>query len=370
MSNIMKKSFTNKFKIGFTAALIFLVLSVIKFSTNDFFIEKNRPIDNQIVGRLANAENTANLTSKKQPSTFSTVEDASLEGIENDKNSVVDQLVKELKVTYSKTIGEKNTQIKLLKVKNFILTLYPKDGEQLFYNILKMTFPKFADEIMTTLAQFEKYKLWLQDNEFELTKMADLEKQGKLWQKRKEVFGEDAMDIWSEEVLGFDERRQDMHDTLSFLDNSQDTTINDKLEIYKNTLSETFEDSPEAYVLKTTDMLAKVFLGLDAVQQELKEMEPDQRQLEINHIRSEMGFSQDQIQNMEEMDKRKEQRWSNGLLYMEAREKINYEYEGQEREKQLNTLRKNYFKHEANTIALEEQDGFFRYERKRVYGRN
>lgn len=184
------------------------------------------------------------------------------------------------------------------------------------------------------------------------------------------LFGDDAEDIWSEEVARYEQRKMDVRDTIARLDDSNDTTIYEKLDEYQNSLNRAYEDSPEAYVLQNKDLLAKVFFGLNSVQNELKEMDPDQRKLEINSIRNEMGYTQAQIEKLEDFDDYRNRRWDNGLAYMEERDRIVRELEGPELETAINELRETYFKHEAKTIRIEEEDGFFRYTRKRVYGRN
>lgn len=291
-------------------------------------------------------------------------------GQEQPEPSIEDRLVKELKEFYGKTISEKSTQVILLKVKKFVMRLYPEDGENRFYNILKRAFPDLADEIMKVLAKLEKYQRWMEENADALSRMNSVEKQGLLWEKRKEFFGDDASEIWSEEVLAYEKRKQNVRDALDFLDKADDVPIHEKLDLYQTSLQEAYQNSPEAYILQNKDMLAKVFFGIDSVQNELKSLNPEQRRVEIARIRREMGFSQEQIEKMEQRDEYQECRWAEGLTYMEEREQATQELEGEALETRLKELREKHFKHEAKTIELEEKDNFFRFNRPRVYGRN
>jgi len=286
------------------------------------------------------------------------------------KMSLEDRLVRELKEFYGKTISEKSTQALLLKMKNFLIRLYPKDGELRFYNILKRAFPDLADEIMQTLKKMEQYKKWLNKNERKLSAMNDIEKEGILWNKRGEIFGEDAKSIWSDEVMEYENRKQAMTDTLVLLDGSHDTTMDEKLLIYKDSLDQAYKDTPEEYILKNTDMLSKVFFGIESVQDQLKQLEPEQRNQEIMRIRMDMGYTHEQAEKLQKMDDYRNRRWENGLAYMDERDRIVGEFEGVELDENLKTLRERFFKHEARTIELEEEDGFFRFNRKRIYGRN
>jgi hypothetical protein len=286
------------------------------------------------------------------------------------KHSVEDRLVSEIKTFYGKTISEKSTQVILLKAKRFVSQLYPEDGEKRFYAILNRAFPDLADEIEKILAKLEKYQHWLKENENALARMSSLEQKRRLWGKRYEIFGDDAGEIWSEEVLAYEKRKENVRYVLKFLGQSDDIPIYEKIDIYKTALQEAYQDSPEAYVLQNKDMLAKVFFGLDSVQNELKKLDPEKRRLEISRIRNGMGLSQEQIEKMAQNDEYKERRWKNGMAYMRQRERVSKELEGGALDKRLRELREKYFKHEAKTIALEEKDNFFRFNRPRVYGRN
>lgn len=281
-----------------------------------------------------------------------------------------DRLVKKLKEMYEKTISEKSTQVLLLKTKQYLLKRYPKDGHIRFYAILKRAFPEFADEIMKTIKAMELYLLWEKENAGLLSQMNSLEKKGALWDKREELFGDDAATIWSEERDRYEKRKQDMQETISRLDQSYDSTIYEKLDDYQNSLNNVYKNTSEAYILQSTDLLSKVFLSLDSVQSELKQMTPEDRRLELQTIRSEMGYTQAQIEKLEEIDEYKNKRWDNGLAYMNERDSLLNDLEGPEQDKALADLREKYFKHEAKTIEAEENDGFFRYTRRRIYGKN
>ena len=54
--------------------------------------------------------------------------------------------------------------------------------------------------------------------------------------------------------------------------------------------------------------------------------------MEINNIRREMGFTQEEVERMEEVDAYREKRWENGLAYMEERDGLVRQYEGEELE--------------------------------------
>ncbi len=353
--NLLSIKFLGAWSGVIAGILLFIVITVC------YFLLTNQP-DNLLVSDLASTTPVDSIDNKLKSNKNTT-------RIKK-KTSLEDRLVKELQDLYGDTISEKSTQVLLLKTKRYILRLYPKDGLLRFYNIIKRAFPDLVDEIMKTLEAMEQYLLWEVENSHLLSQMNTLEKEGHLWEKRKELFGDEAENVWSKDVEEYQKRKKDMQDTISRLDKSYDSTIYEKLTDYQETLNNIYENTTEAYILESKDLLAKVFLGLDSVQGELKEMTPEVRKTELSNIRSEMGYTQAQIEQLEKIDNKKNSRWDNGLAYMSERDNIAQELEGAELDTALKTLREKYFKHEAKTIEIEEKDGFFRYTRRRIYGKN
>jgi hypothetical protein len=84
-----------------------------------------------------------------------------------------------------------------------------------------------------------------------------------------------------------------------------------------------------------------------------------------------MGFSEESVKEMEKVDADNNQRWDVGLKYMEERKQVVSQFQEEQQKEKLKALREKYFGDEAQTIQLEEEnDGFFRFERPRYYGRN
>jgi argininosuccinate lyase len=209
------------------------------------------------------------------------------------------------------------------------------------------------------------------ENDAVLAQMTEEQKMVALWEKRIELFGEDAREIWVDEMMATDSRKAKMLDTLEFINGSTDTSIGEKLQLYQESLEDTYKGTPEAYFLDQKPILAKIFFSIDSVQNELKQMRPEDRQMEINKIRREMGFTEEMVKEMEKVDADNNQRWDVGLKYMEERKSVVDRFDGEEEKTQLQALREKYFRDEAQTIQLEEEnDGFFRFERPRYYGRN
>ena len=281
-----------------------------------------------------------------------------------------DRIVNELQKYYGKTISEKSTQASLIGIRDIVMGTRPANGKAFFYTILKRAFPNYADEIMTTLDKLDQYNRWLDDNNKMLSQMTAAERAAALWEKRRELFGDDAEKIWTGEMLATEARKEKVKDTLAVLNKSDDMTIDEKMEVYQGVLRDTYKGTPEEFILDQNYILSKVFFSIDSIQDELKKMNPEQRQQEMNNIRRKMGFTEQDIEQLAGLDADRDRRWDIGLMYMQEREDIVQEFEGPEQEAKLNELREKYFQDEANTIQLEEKDNFFRFKRPRIYGRN
>jgi len=162
---------------------------------------------------------------------------------------------------------------------------------------------------------------------------------------------------------------QALRDAILGVAEAGDLPLDARLERYREAVRAAQTDDPGA-PLEHPGMLAEAFLRTEAVQAELAALSPAARSRELAHIRRELGFGDEEIARMEEIDAWRESRWQNGLAYMQERARLTATFEGDALEAELHALREEHFAHEAPTIEAEERDGFFRFERPRVYGRN
>lgn len=283
---------------------------------------------------------------------------------------LTEEYVRELRKYYGKGINKKSTQASLSSLRNFLMAANGRQGQEYFASLIMRAFPEHAKQIMDTIARLDEYERWLEANRKMLLAMSPEARMEMMWRKRTELFGEEAKEIWSGEMLASEARTAKVRETLETLNEARDVPLEDRLEIYQGMLRQTYGNTPEAFVLEQKDFLAKVFFSIDSVQEELKGLDPASRQVEINAIRRKMGFSEEEIASMERRDADRELRWQIGLAYMKEREELARQYHGEELEEKLRELRTRYFDDEAQTIELEEKDGFFRFKRPRIYGRN
>jgi hypothetical protein len=173
-----------------------------------------------------------------------------------------------------------------------------------------------------------------------------------------------------EVVQASEAQEQALRDALLRIEGAEDLALAARLERWQEALRAARAAAPGAPIFEFPTMLAELFLRMDAVQSELAALSPSARAGELANIRRELGFDDDAIARMAALDERREGRWQNGLAYMQERERLMSTFEGGALETELRALREERFAHEARTIEAEEREGFYRFERPRIYGRN
>jgi hypothetical protein len=165
-------------------------------------------------------------------------------------------------------------------------------------------------------------------------------------------------------------QEQALRDAIVRIDAADDVPLAGRLERWQEALRAARAAAPNAPIFEFPTLLTEVFLRMDAVQSELAALSPSARAGELASIRRELGFSEDDVARFAELDERRETRWQNGLAYMQERARLEATFEGDALEAELRALREDRFAHEAGTIEAEERDGFYRFNRARIYGRN
>lgn len=289
----------------------------------------------------------------------------------SDIDTMVDELAERLRQQFSETIHQVAIQVTLRNLRDDLIRSYPEQGQALFVKIITQAFPEFVDAILQAIALMDEYEAWLQDILLSLNDMNVFEQQGVLWEKRHALFGEAATQIWQEEISAEQERQITMQNTMEILDKSYDTQMQERLYLLQSTFEEAYADKIETMVIEPKGVLSQVFFGFDAVQKDLARMPVEERQSQIDQIRRTMGFPEAQIKRLSVADQKREKRWQNGYAYMAKRAEVEAQYSGDALTLELDKVREAYFAHEAITIKKEEEElGFMRYERPRLYGRN
>lgn len=270
---------------------------------------------------------------------------------------------------YGETIDHPATQAKLLQELERLLGFYPKKGYALFEAAVGIAFPELKDEIMSLVSRLVLYYQWKEDNRRALQAMAVLQRKSTLWQKREEMFGEDARLIWAEEQEELEEQQQVVKQELDRLDQNFNITPEETVYQLQTTINEVYGDGFARQFIGP-EVMATTLFGLESIQSHLASMPAEERQQKINKLRRELGFDDEAIEHMEAIDQERNEKWQKGYEYMAEREELSQRYSGEQLENELETLREDHFGSSAETISREEEDGFFRFERKRRFGLN
>jgi hypothetical protein len=289
---------------------------------------------------------------------------------EDEQAELEQRLVLMLRHLYGDRISKTAVQILMAQIRTQVQTLFPLDWQTRFPRILEAAFPGYSARILATLANVDAFDRWMSENDAMLAGLTPEEREKALLAKKQALFGAEAVEEFEAERRASEKSEAAMHDTVRSLEESDDTTLDQKLDVYVDALKENFGDGPNAIALENSSALAMAFFGLESVSRQLGALDPGARQEKINDIRRDLGYDEEQIAALEADDRANEARWQAGYSYMRERRSLETRSTGAELEQQLASLRERYFGEESRTIELEEKDGFFRFERPRLYGRN
>lgn len=265
---------------------------------------------------------------------------------------------------YGKTINHKYTQVMLIeKLMRHLMQMYPDDWVVYLYAMVREMFPGMENEILDTFEKLYKYDRWLKDNNSDLSKMDTKDRRDMLWEKRYEIFGQDAEDVWAAE-----KQTEPISSALDAITNSNDMTFNEKLSLYKDSIKEAYKNSAPDIVARKQQELMNTFLDVDSVQKDLAAMPPEERKENLKELRKAIGLDNAALQRWDELDQLRDQRWDAGMQYITERTELEKQYKGSELDKRLDSLRMKYFGDEAATIKAEEDSGYFRFKQQRKFG--
>ena len=282
------------------------------------------------------------------------------------------EMIDRIKQEFGDRIHLVAVQVQLKEFRDDLIRGYPAHGEKMFEGIIRGAFPELADQILAAVMKMVAYETWLLASMLDLNDMDLLAQQNTLWGKRLEFFGEDAKEIWSEEMSAEEEHHESVRKVVAMLDTAYDMSMDERLYLIQSAFDESYSQSMSDLVLDSSGVMTRVFFGFESVQKDLKAMQPEQRQEAVDDIRRKVGFAEETIEFMSAQDQKKEARWQNGYAYMKERDAVpQNDLSDEEYNVALQDVREKYFGREAYTIASEEDDlGFFRFERRRQYGNN
>lgn len=277
-----------------------------------------------------------------------------------------ERFLRHLRERFGATIHNKHTQIKAVEqVMAYLMKLHPDDWQSRIRDFLQALFPERAEELY---ARFEKLLLlndWLAANRNDLNQMSRHERQQALWDKRYELFGADADEIW--EVARKNERIADALDAIAA---ASDATVDQKLDSYLQAVNDAYGDTAGKLIENRATELMNTFLSVESVQQQLRGMQPEQRNEQLRSIRRGMGMDDEALVRWDALDQQRDRVWTEGEQYMQERAGILAATQDEQQQRQLlDALRRRRFGAEAEIIGNEEEGGFFRFDHPRRLGR-
>lgn len=281
----------------------------------------------------------------------------------------VEQLAARLQEDYGDTISEPSTQAYLFIERENLADAHPRDGRALFDAAVAKAFPQLATAILELMAGMDTYHQWLADNELTLREMEPMQRRAAIWKTREEIFGALASAIWGEEETLVSKHSDAMSEALARLDQAHELTPEEVAHQITTTVEDLY-GLEAAGQLVTPHVLGQTLFSLDSVQADLEGLSPEARQKRIDALRRQLGYTEDQVRTLKQKDQQRNQRWQEGEAYMAQRQQLSQRYQGDQLEQALEDLREEHFGNASKTIAREEQDGFFRFQRPRRYGVN
>lgn len=276
-------------------------------------------------------------------------------------------LVAMLRQRFGASIHRPYVQMKMLEdLMRHFQARNPNGWREDLLAALKAAFPERYEELSQRLQQWLDYEQWTRDNHARLQGLSPEERRATVWAERERLFGQDvAREIWAAEL-----RNQALAKALKSIDAQPQAPLTDRLASYTKSLQETYPENTQAYVAAHRQELMNRFLDLSSVQKDLAAMTAEQRSENLRKIRQEMGMDAEALQRWDALDQVRDARWETGSEYMSEREALAQQHSGAELEAKLKELRTRYFGEEADSIAGEEESGFFRFGQPRKWGRN
>ncbi|MCI0673438.1 MAG: hypothetical protein L0Y64_23550 [Myxococcaceae bacterium] len=276
------------------------------------------------------------------------------------------QLAAFFRERYGARLASPSIQLRMLeKLLHHFQERFPGAWEEALLAFLRSTFPERAAELEVQLRRWLAYERWMRENEGYLLRLGAAERRENVWAERERLWGDAAKDIWASEL-----QHQAEADALAALDASPGVPLPERVARYKESLASVHGEQAAAYVERHRQEVLNRFLDLGSVQQELAAQSPGERARSLRTIREGLGLDAAALERWDTLDRTRDARWEAGTRYMAEREALAQQYTGAQLERRVAELRQRTFGAEADTVAAEEEAGFFRFSRPRVWGRN
>ena len=285
------------------------------------------------------------------------------------KNTLVTQLASYFKKRYGPSIQSIITQASLLSELDRLEKTQPEHSRELFDESVSMAFPYQSKQILSVIDLLIVYEKWLDANTAQLNRLEPGAQLATLWEKRYELFGEDAEVLWADNALGSDAKQAQIQAEMNQLAQVTDQPAGRIADQLLTKIDEVYADSVAAALLTPEDLEQAIF-AMDSVQADLAALDQEARARTIDELRRKVGHSEEAIDQLAQRDQRNQQKWDTGYQYQAAKKLLLEQYTGARYEQELSDLQLELFGNSAATIAAEERSGFYRFDRPRLYGVN
>ena len=276
------------------------------------------------------------------------------------------QLGANLQQRYGKKLDHPYWRLQTIEaLKRYLMEKYPYDWLAKLKTMLKILFPEHYEQLLASLNAIESYNDWMAQLKHSMTFNSPEERTKAIWDKRLQLFGEDAKVIWQAQV-----KQEKVTAVLQQLDQSN-LPLNSKIDRYVQTLKAVYgteaTDPEKSHPVQQMQGL----LTLNSVQEQLHSMPPEQRQQELRHLRKAIGLDEAALKRWDELDAERNQRASAGQSYMQERAALEKQYQGDTLKLHIQALQiRKFGAEEAQYIRNEEETGFFRYQQRQQIGIN
>ncbi len=230
--------------------------------------------------------------------------------------------------------------------------------------LLEDAFPGLADLLVEDLQSLLDYQAWLKAERYSLANLSAEERRQQMWAKREQLFGPAAYDIWQSQW-----QAEQFATSVAQIEASE-TSLESKLRDYVSALKAHFSDRQELLFNDKQQELSNRFLRLDSIQAQLRQLEGSAQVTALAAIRRQLGMDEAAIDRWRHLDRVRQERRLNGNAYMLRRKQLEQQLTGQQLESALEGVRQEFFGAEAEIIAAEEAQGYFRFSEAALIGIN
>lgn len=243
---------------------------------------------------------------------------------------------------------------------------YPDSWEERLQTFLELTFPEYAEELISLYQNMESYNLWMVSEKQNLVAPSPLERRQLIWEMRNAFFGDVAQQIWEDSLKG-----ERVLDTLiEISETGYEQSFADNGSQYVTSLKQAYGEEAEAVIESKRQELSDRFFSVPVVQEQLKAMPREDRYAALSSFRRSIGMDEEAVSRWTELDQKRDARREAGNSYLQLKTMLKDEFTGDDLRSAMTQLQDELFGEEAEIIRNEEDAGYFRFERPQVIGRD